>query len=135
MRKEDVSVSETVSESDNEKGRFLPFSETVSEIGNEKEKNDARKEASEKANEYRKILSEKRQSEAGKKAVTVREIKRGNIDVETVSSSINEEQERSRKEASDKFKVSVWKVRTVQEIEKTAPEVYEAKRQKHKGQK
>ena len=47
------------------------------------------------ANEYRKILSKKRQSEAGKKAVTIREIKRGNIDSETVSESIKAEVFRS----------------------------------------
>jgi len=50
-----------------------------------------------------KALGKKRRSEAGKKAVTIREIKRGNIDVETVSSSMNEDQDRSRKEASNKF--------------------------------
>jgi len=77
------------------------------------------------ANEYRKILSTKRQSEAGKKAVTIREIKRGNIDEETVSTSMNEEQERSRKIASERWKVSEWNVRIAQEIEKTAPKVYE----------
>jgi hypothetical protein len=76
------------------------------------------------ANEYRKILSKKRQSEAGKKAATIREIKRGNIDSDTVSESIKAEVD-TRKIASDKFKVSEWKVRTVQEIEKKAPEVYE----------
>jgi N6-adenosine-specific RNA methylase IME4 len=74
------------------------------------------------ANEYRKILSKKRQSEAGKKAVTIREIKRGNIDSDTVSESIKVD---TRKIASEKFKVSERKVRAVQEIEKKAPEVYE----------
>jgi len=54
------------------------------------------------ANEYMKGLSKKRESEAGKKEVTIREIKRGNIDEETVSPSY-EEQERSRKKASNKF--------------------------------
>jgi N6-adenosine-specific RNA methylase IME4/ParB-like chromosome segregation protein Spo0J len=73
------------------------------------------------ANEYRKILSKKRQSEAGKKAATIREIKRGNIDSDTVSESIKVD---TRKIASEKFKVSERKVRTVQEIEKKAPEVY-----------
>jgi N6-adenosine-specific RNA methylase IME4/ParB-like chromosome segregation protein Spo0J len=66
-----LNVDKNSDQPHNEKGRFLPISETVSENGNEKEKNDA------------------------------------------------------RKEASNKFKVSEWKVRTVQEIEKTAPEVYE----------
>jgi len=55
------------------------------------------------ANEYMKVLSKRRESEAGKKAVTIREIKRGNIDKETVSTSMNEDQDRSRKEASNKF--------------------------------
>jgi len=76
------------------------------------------------ANNYSKILSKKRESEAGKKAVTIREIKRGNIDEETVSTSMNEEQERSRKIAAERWKVSEWKVRIAHEIEKTAPEVY-----------
>lgn len=39
------------------------------------------------------MQSEKKQSEAGKKAVTVREIKRGNIDLDTVSESEEEKQE------------------------------------------
>jgi len=55
------------------------------------------------ANEYMKGLSKKRRSEAGKKAVTIREIKRGNIDEATVASTMNEDQDRSRKEASNKF--------------------------------
>ena len=63
------------------------------------------------ANEYMKGLSKKRESEAGKKEVTIREIKRGNIDEETVSPSY-EEQERSRKIASERWKVSEWKVLT-----------------------
>jgi len=77
------------------------------------------------ANNYSTILSKKRESEAGKKAVTIREIKKGNIDVETVSSSMNEEQERSRKIASERWKVSEWNVRIAQEIQKKAPKVYE----------
>jgi len=77
------------------------------------------------ANEYMRILSKKRESEAGKKAVTIREIKRGNIDEETVSTSMNEEQERSRKIASERWKVSEWNVRIAQEIQKKAPKVYE----------
>jgi len=66
-----LNVDKNSDQPHNEKGRFLPISETVSENGNEKEKNDA------------------------------------------------------RKEASEKFKVSEWKVRTVQEIQKKAPEVYD----------
>ena len=74
------------------------------------------------ANEYRKVLSEKRQSEAGKKAVTIREIKRGHIDEETVSSPISAERDRSRAEAASRFKVSEWKVRVAQEVERKAPD-------------
>jgi len=57
-------------------------------------------------------LSKKRESEAGKKAVTIREIKRGNIDEISVISSMNEEQERSRKIAAERWKVSEWNVIT-----------------------
>jgi len=43
----------------------------------------------------------------------------------TVTDKYNEGQEvDTRKEASDKFKVSEWKVRTVHEIEKKALELY-----------
>ena len=71
------------------------------------------------ANEYRKVISEKKQSEAGKKAVTIREIKKGNIDEANVSQSI-EEQDRSRTIASEKFHVAERKVREVQGIDKKA---------------
>jgi len=74
------------------------------------------------ANEYRKILSEKRETEAGKKAINARWHPEREYDEETVSPSY--EEERSRKIASERWKVSEWKVRTVQEIEKTAPKVY-----------
>ena len=67
------------------------------------------------ANEYRKVISEKKQSEAGKKAVSIREIKKGNIDEANVSQSI-EELERSRKLAAEHMHVSEWKVREVQGI-------------------
>ena len=72
------------------------------------------------ANEYRKVISEKKQSEAGKKAVTIREIKKGNIDEDTLSQSYDEEQERSRKLAAEHMHVSEWKVREVQGIDKKA---------------
>jgi len=52
------------------------------------------------------ILSKKRESEDGKKGVSIREIKRGNIDEETVSTSMNEKQERSLKIAAKRWKVS-----------------------------
>jgi len=78
------------------------------------------------ANEYRKILSEKVKKQRAEIAVTQREINRGNILSDTVTDKMNERHEvDTRKEASYKFKVSERKVRTVQEIEKTAPEVYE----------
>jgi len=78
------------------------------------------------ANEYRKILSEKAKKERAEIAVIQREINRGNILSETVTDKLNERHEvDTRKEASDKFKVSEWKVRTVQQIEKVAPDVYE----------
>jgi len=64
------------------------------------------------ANEYRKILSEKAKTQRAKIAVTQREINRGNILEDTVASKINEEQERSRKIASERWKVSEWKVLT-----------------------
>ena len=70
------------------------------------------------ANEYRKVISEKKQSEAGKKAVTIREIKKGNIDEDTLSQSYDEEQERSRKLAAEHMHVAERKVREVQEMEK-----------------
>jgi len=78
------------------------------------------------ANEYRKILSEKAKKERAEIAVIQREINRGNILSDTAADKMNERHEvDTRKEASDKFKVSERKVKTVQEIEKTAPEVYE----------
>jgi len=76
------------------------------------------------ANEYRKILSEKRQSEAGK----IKANARWHPDKEYSSDTVSEQHENkvnTRKEASDKFKVPERKVRMVQEIEKTAPKVYE----------
>jgi len=75
------------------------------------------------ANEYRKVLSEKAKTQ---RAEIANAVKYGKSSLEdTVSPKDDEEQERSRKVASDKFKVSERKVRTVQEIEKTAPKVYE----------
>jgi N6-adenosine-specific RNA methylase IME4 len=76
------------------------------------------------ANEYRKILSTKRQSEAGKIKANARWHPDSEYNSETVSEQ-HENEVDTRKEASEKFKVSEWKVRTVQEIEKTAPKVYE----------
>jgi len=77
--------------------------ETVSKNGNEKEKNDARKIVSErwKVSEW-KVRMVQEIEKAGKKAITIREIKRGNIDEATVASSMNEEQERSRKIAAER---------------------------------
>jgi len=68
-------------------------------------------------------LSTKRQSEAGK----IKANARWHPDSEYSSETVSEQHENevdTRKEASDKFKVSEWKVRTVQEIQKKAPEVY-----------
>ena len=62
----------------------------------------------------------KKQSEAGKKAVTIREIKKGNIDEDTLSQSYDEAQERSRKLAAERMHVSERKVREVQGIDKKA---------------
>ena len=76
------------------------------------------------ANNYSAILSKKRESEAGKKANEVRWHSNNSSDEQTVSTS-DEEQDRSRKIASERWKVSEWKVRIAHEIEKTAPEVYE----------
>jgi len=58
------------------------------------------------ANEYMRILSKKCESEAGKKAVTIREIKRGNIDEETVSQSDKNEANPSHKKYPDRKYVS-----------------------------
>ena len=58
------------------------------------------------------------------KAINARWHPEKKYDRETVSSSY-EEQERSRKIASERWKVSEWKVRTAHEIEKIAPKVYE----------
>ena len=59
------------------------------------------------ANEYRKILSEKAKKERAEIAVTQSEINRGNILSDTVTDKMNERHEvDTRKEASDKFKVS-----------------------------
>ena len=63
------------------------------------------------ANEYRKIISKEAESKAGKKAVTIREIKRGNIDSETFSESIGEEQARSCTIAAEKYHVAERKGR------------------------
>ena len=69
------------------------------------------------ANEYRKVISKKMQSEAGKKAVAVRW--HGNeYDEDTLSQSYDEEQERSRKLAAEHMHVAERKVREVQEMEK-----------------
>ena len=71
------------------------------------------------ANEYRKVISKKMQSEAGKKAVAVRW--HGNeYDEDTLSQSYDEEQERSRKLAAERMHVSERKVREVQGIDKKA---------------
>jgi len=77
------------------------------------------------ANEYRKILSEKAKTQRASDAIEKRWRPEQKYLETAVSPKYSEEQERSRKIASDKFKVSERKVRTVQEIEKTAPEVYE----------
>jgi len=77
------------------------------------------------ANEYRKILSEKAKKQRASDAIEKRWRPEQKYLETAVSPKYSEEQERSRKIASDKFKVSERKVRTVQEIEKTAPEVYE----------
>jgi len=69
------------------------------------------------ANNYSTILSEKRETEAGKKAINARWHPEREYDEETVSSSY-EEQERSRKIAFERWKVSEWKVRIAHEIEK-----------------
>jgi len=77
------------------------------------------------ANEYRKILSEKL-NEYKNSDQPHDEMGRFLPILDTVSENGNgKEKNDARKEASDKFKVSERKVRTVQEIEKTAPEVYE----------
>jgi|GEM_PF-1140863 len=60
------------------------------------------------ANEYRKILSEKRQSEAGKKAINARWHPDMEYDLENVSQSNKNEADPSCKEAFDKFRVSEW---------------------------
>jgi len=78
------------------------------------------------ANEYRKILSEKAKKQRAADAIEKRWKPEQKYLSTTVTDKYNEGQEvDTRKEASDKFKVSERKVRTVQEIEKTAPEVYE----------
>ena len=64
------------------------------------------------ANEYMKILSKKRESEAGKKAINARWHPEKKYDEETVSPSY-EEQDRSRKIASERWRVSEWKVLTI----------------------
>jgi hypothetical protein len=75
------------------------------------------------ANEYRKILSEKAKKQ---RAEIANVVKYGKVSLwDTVSNKENGGREvNTRKEASDKFKVPVRKVRTVQEIENKAPEVY-----------
>jgi len=77
------------------------------------------------ANEYRKILSEKAKKQRGENAIEKRWRPEQKYLSETVSDKENGGREvDTRKIASEKFKVSEWKVRTVQEIEKKAPEVY-----------
>ena len=82
------------------------------------------------ANEYRKVISEKKQSDAGTKAINAR-WHVNEYDEASVSQSYNEEQERSRKLAAEHMHVSEWKVREVQSIEQkaktepTAKTVYE----------
>jgi len=78
------------------------------------------------ANEYRKILSEKVKKQRAVNAIKKRWRPEQKYLSETVTGKYNEGQEvDTRKEASDKFKVSEWKVRTVQQIEDKAPDVYE----------
>jgi len=77
------------------------------------------------ANNYREILSKKAKEQRARIAVTQREINRGNILEETVSPEMDKEEERSRKIASERWKVSEWNVRIAQEIQKKAPKVYE----------
>jgi len=78
------------------------------------------------ANEYRKILSEKVKKQRAVNAIEKRWRPEQKYLSETVTGKYNEGQEvDTRKEASDKFKVSEWKVRTVQQIEDKAPDVYE----------
>jgi N6-adenosine-specific RNA methylase IME4/ParB-like chromosome segregation protein Spo0J len=78
------------------------------------------------ANEYRKILSEKAKKQRAVDAIEKRWRPERKYLSATVTDKYNEGQEvDTRKEASNKFKVSERKVRTVQEIEKTAPKVYE----------
>jgi len=64
-----------------------------------------------------KALSEKAKTQRAKIAATQREINRGNILEDTVASKINEDQDRSRKLTSERFKVSEKKIRYVHEIE------------------
>ncbi|PSN95952.1 hypothetical protein B9Q06_03825 [Candidatus Marsarchaeota G2 archaeon ECH_B_2] len=73
------------------------------------------------ANEYRKILSEKAKKQRGENAIEKRWRPEQKYLSDTVSESIKAEVD-TRKIASEKFKVSEWKVRMVQEIEKKAPE-------------
>ena len=70
------------------------------------------------ANEYRKILSKKRQSEAGKKANEVRWHSNNSSDSDTLTESEKNEADPSRKEASNKFKVSVMTNKDPQPIQK-----------------
>lgn len=76
------------------------------------------------ANEYRKVQSEKA---VKRKLEIARAVKAGTPlnSMEDTSASKIEETERSRKLAANKFKVPERKVRTAQEIEKIAPEVYD----------
>jgi len=76
------------------------------------------------ANEYMKILSKKAKTQ---RAEIANAVKYGKVSLsETVTDKESERHEvDTRKEASGKFKVSEWKVRITQEIEKTAPKVYE----------
>jgi len=77
------------------------------------------------ANEYRKILSKKLIKDRVKERPRA---ENGSFlpQLENVANSGAEKEITvARKEASDKFKVSEWKVRTVQQIEDKAPDVYE----------
>jgi len=102
----------------------VSLSDTATDKESERHEVDTRKEASDKfkvslnrrhltegqkavlANEYRKILSKKRQSEAGKKAINARWHPDSEYSSETVSEQ-HENEVDTRKEASDKFKVSL----------------------------
>ena len=120
-------VSETVSETYNEKrktmlaklslkdgkfqnGRFLLISETVSENGNEKVRNDARWHSEDAS-----------ASVSDTEAETDNEKGRFLPILETVSNNGDEKEKNvAHKIASERWKVSEWKVRIAHEIEKKA---------------